>query len=227
MNNKSNKILLISLLPCLLTFIFIVYILFPSIGKYSETIQKIKEKTLAYTETQKQINKLNENKALFNKIQKLKNDLATFDIEIPSESDLAVLLVDLERFAQKNKVKITNFSTKNEKEIDIVLPEKNKTKKHKKKKRKKDQSPVKLSTIPIEITILGYYKDNLNFINSLEKYQRKIIINEITASNFKEDEKNANPRVEMSINFDIYKMEIPEINIETQADNNADDEVKS
>lgn len=206
--DKSKKLLLISLLPILLTLTFILNIVLPAIGNMGKVKEELNTEKTAFLETQKQLDSLKKDRVLSTQIQKLKEKLVNFNVEIPSENNQAVLLVDLEKFAKAFNVKILSVNSDNEKIVDLSVlgQKKDDSGKPENKKKKKEALPVELSSIALEIKVVGYYTDILNFVSILEKYQRKIVINDIMATNFKADSEKIKPRVEMTINCNVYKL---------------------
>ncbi len=208
--DKSKKILIISFIPAVLTLLFIVYILVPSIDKMNTSS----------SELSKAKNSLAENKALLGDLQKkvkynkeledLKTKLADFDVKIPSEHDLPILLYDLERFADISKVKISSFKAEREKKLKIVDPKdekKSKKKSSRKKPAKKEESPYNFSSVPAKVVITGPYLDTLKFVNILENYGRKLVIEDITVSENKKNSKKSKSDIEMQINLKVFKLE--------------------
>ena len=209
--DKSKKILLLSLLPVLLTIIFILYVLVPSIGNFSKVSGELKSEKAAFSMDQNELQALKSNKKLIYDVENLRNELADFDVMVPEEDNLAILLVDLEKFANSFNVKLIAMDSAKEKEIRIAdskkAQDKAKTKRNKKSNKEKGSISAKLIEIPVEIKVLGRYPDVLNFINNLERYQRRITINGISVSNYKKDKDVSKSRVQMDINSVIYKLE--------------------
>jgi len=204
--DRSKKILILSLIPVFLTIIFIVYFVVPTVTKLNDLNKEFKQEKSSYIESKSQLDALNNNGSLFKNIAELKQKLGDFDVKVPAEDDLSVLLIDLEKFAVSFNVKVIGFNSKPETEKEIIDP---------KKKQPKTTTPVRKKpvaspfySISLEISAVGYYKDILNFINTLENYGRKIAINSVKVENYKEDKISSNPRVQMTIDCDIYRFDI-------------------
>ena len=204
--NNSKKLLLLSLLPGLLTVMFILYVLVPAISKIDNTKQNLESEKAAYTDTQNKIDSFKANNRLFNEVQDLKATLADFDIKVPPKDELAIFLYDVEKFAGASKIKVSSVTTKAQNPVEIIDPAKvakeNATANRKKKKT--DVAPANLVEIPMEIMVIGYYPDVINFIKTLEAYQRRVMINGVMVSNFRDDKDKAVPRVQMTIDCSVY-----------------------
>jgi Tfp pilus assembly protein PilO len=210
--SKSQKILLISLLPALLTLIFIMYAVMPALGSLTKAKNELKAEKTSFSETQDKLNTLRENKKLMKRVEELRDKLANFEIQVPLEDDLAILLVDIEKFSNDFNVKVYNIESSPEKPIEIVDPKQEESKDKqpsKKKKKNKDTSeelPINLFKIPLNILVKGNYPSVLSFINAMENYERKITINGIALLNDKKDESGINPKIEMEIDCTVYKL---------------------
>lgn len=210
--SKSQKIILISILPALLTLVFIVYFVAPAIGNMNKLKGELKEEQLAYAETQSKVESLKQDKKLLKKVEELRIKLFNFDTQVPAEDELAILLVDLEKFSKAFNVKVYTLNSGAEKTLEIIDPkeqlseDKTKAKNTRKARKKVEDKPVTLVKIPLEIMVMGYYSDVLNFINTLENYQRKTSIESILVSNYRKDKDNIKPRVELTINCAVYKL---------------------
>lgn len=202
---RSKKIIILSLIPVFLTIIFILYIVVPTVGRLNELNTELKQEKTAYDEDKSQLDELNNNKKLLMSIQKLKEKLGNFDVKVPSEDDLSILLIDLEKFAESFNVKVIALNSRPEIEKVLVDPNKKEEKSTNSVKKKPDPSP--LYSISLEVSAVGYYQDILNFINTLENYERKIAISSVKVENYKEDKETPKPRVQMTINCEIYKFD--------------------
>lgn len=209
--NKAKKTMLITLIPAALTIFFIAKVLFPAIGNYTELREKFNKTETIYKETKASVEELENNKTLLKEMEDLNNQVADFDIQIPSEFQDEFFLIDLGRFSIKTKTNIIALNSKKEKEFAIKNSEDNQNKKSlKKKKRRKKVEEISISPLTIyeksfEIKNLGHYNESLNFVKNLENYQRKFIINEISAQISKNDEKNPNPKIELKIEGSTFK----------------------
>ena len=208
--NKSKKIILISLLPLFLTLAFLLNMLIPSIMKMAKAREELVSERQTYNQTRQQIATLKNDNSIFLAVEELKDKLSDFDIKVPENDESAVLLIDLDKFAAAQGIKIMSIVAKPETPDEIIDPAKKKAEeeaaKNGVKVKKAEILPVSLTEIPVEITVLGYYSDILKFINSLEKYQRQIVINGITATYFPKDKDKPSPHVEMIIECKIYKL---------------------
>lgn len=125
------------------------------------------------------------------------------------------MLVDIENFAINTNNKILGLSASSEKTVEVnyqptenknssVKSTKKKSSKRKKRGNKKEQDPFILQEIPIEIKVLGYYPNIIKFIQKLENYQRKIVIEAVEAKDYNKEANETTPRVEMKINAKIF-----------------------
>ena len=209
---NSKKTILITLLPAVLTLYFISQVLVPAIGNYKDLREKFNETKILYKETQAKIEQLQNNKKLLKETAELNNQVADFDIQIPSEFEDEFFLVDLGKFSIDTQTKILSLNSKKEKAVEIINPndEQNKiSTKNKKKKRKKQEeqpaSPLTIYEKSFEIKTLGNYNQIINFVSILENYQRKFIINGVSAQISKNDETNPNPKIELTIEGSTFK----------------------
>lgn len=204
--NSSKKILLISLIPGILTLVFILYILLPVIGKMDRVKDNLEAEKASYSAIQSKIASFKADKALLNKIQKLKDEIPDFDIKVPPKNELAILLYDTEKFAGGAKVKISSVTTKTPKSVDIIDPKTiaQQNSNTQRKKKKTDDTPAKLIELPLEIVVVGYYPDVLRFIGSIENYQRKVMVNGVSVENYSDDKDKPVPRVQMAIDCSVY-----------------------
>lgn len=209
---NSKKTILISLIPAALTLYFISQVLFPAIGNYNDLREKFNEAKNLYKETQASIEQLQNNKKLLKETEELNNQVADFDIQIPSEFEDEFFLVDLGKFSIDTITTIISLDSKNEKAFEISNPnidqDKSSKKKQKSKRKKKEEQPIYPLTIyekPFEIKTLGHYNQIINFVSCLENYQRKFIINGVSAQISKNDAKNPNPKIELTIEGSTFK----------------------
>lgn len=207
---NSKKIILITLIPAMLTLYFVSQVLFPAIGHYSDLREKFIETKNTYKETQANVKELQNNKKLLKELEELNNQVADFDIQMPSEFEDEFFLVDLGKFSINTATKITALDSKKEKEFAINNLDNDKNKLNKKKRRSKKQeeqptSPLLIYEKPFEIKILGHYNQIISFVSRLENYQRKFIINGVSAQISKDDEKNPNPKIELTIEGSTFK----------------------
>jgi Tfp pilus assembly protein PilO len=211
--NNSKKTILITLIPAVLTLYFISQVLFPAIGNYNALREKFNETKAIYQETQAKIEQLQNNKKLLKETEELNNQVADFDIQMPPEFEDEFFLVDLDKFSITTETKIISLNSKKEKEIEINISngekDKNKTsgKKKKSKKKKAEQQifPLTIYEKPFEIKTQGHYNQVISFVSSLENYQRKFIINGVSAQISKNDDKNPDPKIELTIEGSTFK----------------------
>jgi Tfp pilus assembly protein PilO len=189
-----------------------MYVVVPSIGKLNEANSSLEQEKLNFSQTQDQLISIKNNKKLVQDVEKLKAELADFNVRVPEEDDMAILLVDLNKFASSFNITVKSLNTNSEKSIEIIDPKIQALQAKKKIKRKVSQQilPIQLTEIPIEITVIGFYPDLLNFINAVEHYQRKIAISGVSISDYK-DNKNVTSKVEMVISASIYKITRQEV----------------
>ncbi|HBG49330.1 MAG TPA: hypothetical protein DDW90_07495 [Cyanobacteria bacterium UBA9971] len=208
---NSKKTILITLIPAALTLLFITQVLFPAIQNYNDLRNKFIETKNTYKETQIRVEQLQNNKKILTEIAELNNQVTDFDIQIPSEFEDEYFLVDLGKFSINTATKIIALDSKKEKPFEITNPndDQNKTSQKTKHRRKKqEEQPVYPLTIyekPFEIKTLGHYNKIINFVSCLENYQRKFIINGVSAEISKNDEANPNPKIELKIEGSTFK----------------------
>lgn len=214
--NNSHKILILSFIPALLTIIFAVYVTFPNISHLKSLHSKLESQKDEMAKTQTDLNNLKNNDKLLNELVDMRGKLYDFDVKIPSTDDLAILLVDFDKLAAQNKLKITTFRTKNSKTIDLNPEDPSKSRR--KRSKKSEQPQLKLISIPVETVVVGYYPDVLKFVSNIENYQRKIAVKNVTIRDYQGDKAAATPRVEVTVNYFVYKTEKiqPEITQEKQ-----------
>jgi len=208
---NSKKTILITLIPAALTLLFITQVLFPAIQNYNDLRNKFIETKNTYKETQIRVEQLQNNKKILTEIAELNNQVTDFDIQIPSEFEDEFFLVDLGKFSINTATKIIALDSKTEKAFEINNPndDKNKASKKSKSKRKKQEEqpvyPLIIYEKPFEIKTLGHYNKIINFVSCLENYQRKFIINGVSAEISKNDEANPNPKIELKIEGSTFK----------------------
>jgi len=210
--NNSKKTILITLIPATLTLYFIIQVLFPSIENYNNLRTKYNETKNICKETQVSIEQLTNNKKLLKEMEELNNQISDFNIQIPSEFEDEFFLVDLSKFSMNTATQILALDSKKEKEFAINNSKDDNDKISKKKnrsKRKKQEDqpipPVAVYEKSFEIKTLGDYNRIINFVSLLENYQRKFIINGISAKISKNDESNPNPKIELEIDGSTFK----------------------
>lgn len=205
--NKHKKAILIILLPAVMTLYFIFWILVPSIQNLIELKDKFKQTKATYNQQYAQVQTLKNNKKLIKEIAEINSKVSDFDIQMPSEFQDEFLLVDLSTFSVKTKTKIISLDAKTEKEVKIANSNDDKKKKKRKKgkKEEKSNSPLNILEKPFEFKVLGHYNSTITFVKMLESYQRKFIINGISAQISKNDERNPNPKIELTITGSTYK----------------------
>lgn len=205
--NKSKKIIILSLLPGILTLIFIVCYVFPAIQIMSKSHNTLNTEQDAFNKTQSQLNSANQNNKVFEEVKVLRSQLSDFDIKVPKDDELAILLIDLEKFANSFNVKINSFDSRTAKIVNVEDPTlQTQTKKRSRRETVQPQSPVDLTMIPLEINVTGYYSNILDFINVLQHYQRKIVIKDISITDNKEDKNQIRSRIDVSFNCEVYKL---------------------
>lgn len=228
--DKDKKALLISFIPAFAAIIFLLYVLLPSLMKMQEVKNELNNKENDVSALKTQLLSLEKDQKVIKEVGILRNELNDFDIKVPSEDNLAIFLIDIESFAQKDNIKIISLDAKKTKNVDLSVQADNKAKAgtvNKKSKKKKEILPIALISIPVEIKVVGYYNDIMMFINDVEKYKRATIIEGIEIKDFKDDEKLPQPRIEMSINANIFKVIKQEVPQEVQTSSNENNKVKT
>lgn len=196
-NNK--KTLLILLLPTALTVYFIFWILIPSIQAHND-LQKNYKVTLAdYNNLRTRVDMLKNNKKLLEETKELNRQTSDFYIQLPSEFEDEFLLLDFGKFSKDTGTKIISLNAGAEKEVQIKTEEKSKKKRGRRRKKTAPVLPLNIYEKTFDFTITGYYNKTINFVKTLENYQRKFILNGISAQISKNDEKNPNPKIELII----------------------------
>jgi len=207
--NNLRKIILMSLIPVLLTIFFIVQFTVPSVKEYFNLKKEIKSEKTEIKDIKSNLERLNANKKLVSKLNGLNIELADFDTEFPSTFKDAILLIDLEMFADKTINHIVRVISKPEKTIDIIDPSSPKKKNRRRRRRNNNKEkavpPVTVIEKPFELSTVAYYNQIIDFVTFLEDYQRKIDIQSIYTQVFSEDKDNPNPKVELKIKGNIYK----------------------
>ena len=208
---NSKKTILITLIPTVLTLLFITHVLSPAIQNYNDLRNKFIEIKNTYEETKTSVEQLQNNKKLLTELAELNNKVADFDIQIPPEFEDEFFLVDLGKFSTNTTTKIIALDSKTEKSFEISNPNANpdKTSKKSNSKRKKQEEqpvyPLAIYEKPFEIKTLGHYNKIIDFVSCLENYQRKFIINGVSAEISKNDEANPNPKIELKIEGSTFK----------------------
>lgn len=211
---NSKKTILISLIPAMLTLYFIAQVLYPSVQKYLDSREKFHQGINTYKETMANIEGLKNNKKLLEEMQELNEQASEFDIEIPQEFQDEYFIVDLNKFSLNTSTKIISLSSNKEKEMEISTSSDKKQKSKRKKHHKEEQPllPLSIWEKPFQLKTLGHYSEVISFIDCLEGYQRKFIINGISAQISKNDDKNPNPKIEITIEGSTYRtVKNPEI----------------
>lgn len=208
---KSKSIILISLIPVLITLVFIMYVFLPAFSSMQKLETKVENKQDEIESAKLEISKAKAHKKLMTEIIELENILGDFHLSVPEKHELALFLIDMDRFAQKSGVKIVEIIKKNEGSVTVKDPNAvaSKSKKQSKRRRRKAQEPelpIKLYEIPLDIQVLGYYTDVLKFMDYLESYQRKVIIDGVFAKDFEKDDKTLNPRIRTTLYAKVYRL---------------------
>ncbi|MDD3149782.1 MAG: type 4a pilus biogenesis protein PilO [Candidatus Gastranaerophilales bacterium] len=209
--DESKKLLLISFIPAILSFILIFNLIIPEnleLNKLKDSL-KIQKTELQNLEARLEVAKKNEKE--IKEVNELKEELADFDYRIPYNNETAMLLLDLEKFAQKNKLEVLYFDKKREAQIPIIDPiaaaEKAKEKKSSRRKKEKEIPLAILCEIPLEIRIVGDFPNILEFIGQVEKYQRLMSIDGVLMKDYEKDVFKSASRVEITLNTKIYKFQ--------------------
>ena len=171
--NNLRKIILMSLIPALLTIFFIVQFTMPSVKEYFNLKKEIKSEKAAIKDIKINLEKLNMNKKLVNKLNELNIELAGFDTEFPSTFKDEILLIDLEMFADKTINHIVKVASKPIKNVEIIDSSKPKIKNTGYRKTEKQEIlPVTVIEKPFELSTVAYYNQIIDFVTFLEDYQR-------------------------------------------------------
>jgi len=208
---NSKKTILITLIPAVLTVYFISQVLFPAIENYKDLREKFNETKNTCKEAQAKIEELQNNKKLLKETEELNNQVADFDVQLPSAFQDEFFLVDLGKFSINTATQIIALDSKKEKEFAISNPniDQNKISKNNRRSSRKQEAPpllpLSIYEKPFEIKTLGHYNEIINFVSRLENYQRKFIINGVSAQISKNDEKNPNPKIELTIEGSTFK----------------------
>ena len=201
-----------SLLPAIVTLLFIILFLVPTIGNLNEIKGQLKDEKASFQETQNNLASIKSNKRLEKDVEKLREELADFDVQIPEKDELAVFVVDISKFANNSNVKLLRVSSGSPDDVAIQNPkaaikkENKKARTSKKKKKAGDNLPVSLSNIPVEISVEGNYPYILGFINTLELYQRKVMIESISINKAEKSKKAEGSQVLLSLKGGVYKL---------------------
>ena len=220
---KSKQILLISLIPAILAFAFIFNVLIPSFSKMSEVQNTRNMHKKELKELKNNVEKAKTTREVFDKVSELSAKLVDFGINVPEKQELALFLVDIDKFAQNSGVQIIGLDVKPESEMEIKNPKTEKkvqTKSKRKKKKKTALYPVKLLEIPLEIQVLGPYPNVIKFMDCLEKYERTVITNGVLVKSYEKDDKVKDPRVKIFIDSSVFRAEEQEV--EEPESNNGD-----
>ncbi len=204
--NNLKKLIILSIIPVILTIFFVIKFSIPSVQEHLTLKKSIKAEKTALKNTKNNIKTLKENKKLSAKLNKLNSKLAAFEVEFPDQFKDEILLIDLEKFANKTTNRIIKLESQRGKELKIIDPEEEKL--GKKKRRRKEPAsvpPVKIIEKPFEISTIAYYNEIIDFITFLENYQRKINIEGIYTKVFDDDKDSSNPKVELTIKGYTYK----------------------
>ncbi len=212
---KSQKIVLISFIPAVLTLVFILYVLMPTLGEKGIYNHKLESKREEILIAKQKLEKAKATQELHQKIIELQKELGGFDLRVPEQQELAMFLIDLEKFADRSNVQVVGLDVRPEKVLAIKDPkkeaEKAKNKKRRRKKQQEEELPVKVWEVPIEIKLIGFYPDIIKFMNKAEKYQRLISTSGIIVKDHEKDSQKRFPRVKMTITANIYRMVEQEI----------------
>ncbi len=207
---NKNVVISLSSIPILLTILFCIFMVFPSWGKLNETSDKLKTEENVNKKLVASIKKLKKNKKLTEEINKLKDELKNIDYEVPRRKEQAILLVDLEKFANESKVNITALESKRTKVENLEKEKKGEKKKKSRRARKKKgnkKSRIQLESIYYNLKLTGEYPNIINFLDHLENYQRKSNISSIDLL-ICEDKDTPNldkPKINLDIVFENYK----------------------
>lgn len=201
--NKSQKIILLSLVPAFIAVVFLLYVLVPCFTEFNATKEKLNAKNAEIKILKVKAQQSQENKKLYEEIQKIAIQLGDFDQKVPKNKDIEILLIDLEKFAADSNLKITSMEAKNPVVMDLVDPIKSKSKK-KSSRKSKQIAALSLLKIPTEIEVNGYYPDVIKFVGKLEKYQRLISIDGVSAKNSQKTADKGTSKVTMQISTNIF-----------------------
>ncbi|MFA6989429.1 MAG: type 4a pilus biogenesis protein PilO [Candidatus Gastranaerophilaceae bacterium] len=212
---NSKKIMFLSFIPLALVLVFILYLILPLVNDLNMNKQNIENQKIKLENAKIKIQKAEQDQKLANEIIEMQNKLGIFDLAVPEKKELEILLVDIEKFGTSTGNKILGLTANTEKTVEInTKPKENSDsstkstkesrKTVKKLKNKENQGQFILQEIPIEIKVLGYYPDIIKFIQKLENYQRKIVIEGIEARDYNKDAEQTKPRVEMKINAKVF-----------------------
>jgi Tfp pilus assembly protein PilO len=211
---NSRKILFLSFIPLALVLVFVLYIILPLVNDLNLNNQNVENKKAQLENAKIKLDKAEQDQKLAGEIIEIQNKLGIFDLAVPEKKDLEILLVDVEKFGTETNNKILGLTANDQKPLEITdttkddknssVKSKNKKRKIKKIKNKEQQEPFSLQEIPIEINVLGYYPNIIKFVQKLENYQRKIVIESIEARDYSKDSDQTTPRVEMKINAKVF-----------------------
>lgn len=198
--NKSNKFLLLSFLPVILTVIFVLYVLIPSFDSLKNAKSDFADNSTKLNELKNKVAGAKNNKENLLVIQKLSQKLANFEQQVSEDYDSALLVFDSEKLADLSKVQLLSFSIKDElSEEELPILTKNNSPSSTLPKAKLTE----LVSIPVEINIQGNYLRVIDFIINVESYQRKININTLE---IKRAEKSSKDKIQARLNCSFYKV---------------------
>jgi len=220
MDKNSQKLLIISLLPAFLALLFIMLVVFPAISNLNEIKQNLKTEKDTSNELKEKINTLQKKNAGLKRVQQLRIDLKDFNTRFPIKDDTEIVLYDFQKLAGISGIKITDWkANKDLQTIDINesdLKSKNTSQqsdesKPRKRKNAQEGTTLKISTISVTLNIVGFYDNILNFMEKIENYQRKALIEDISVENYKKISGINNTPVEMIVSFKIFKQNLQEV----------------
>jgi hypothetical protein len=204
--DNSKKTILIMIIPAMLTLYFIARVLFPAIETYRDTKSKFLQTSQTCQQEQAKLDELKDNKILLDELKELNAQVADFEIQTPAEFFDEFFLTDLGKFAINTGTRVISLNSKEEKEFEVKPVEKQKKKnKRSKKTEVKPLNPLSIYQKPFEIKAEAHYNQAIAFVENLEDYQRKFIISGISAQIAKSDEKNPNPKIELTIEGSTFK----------------------
>jgi len=229
MDTNSKKLLIISLLPAFLALLFIMLVVFPAISNLNEIKQNLKTEKDASAEFKEKISALQEKNVDLKRVQQLQIDLKDFDARFPLKDDTEIVLYDFQKIAGATGTKITEWkANKDLQTIDINENElKNKKtsqqsdeSKPRKRKNTQEGTTLKMSTISVTLNVVGFYDNILNFMEKIENYQRKALIEDISVENYKKIPGINHTPVEMIVSFKIFKQNLQEVIPVNSTENN-------
>lgn len=198
--NKSNKILLLSLLPVILTVIFALYVLIPSFDSLDRSKKEFVSQTTLLNELRDKVANAKNNKANLSAINESRLKLADFEQQVSDEYDSALLVFDSEKIAGLSGVRLLSFAIKdeiNEEEQPVILKNDNNADTVKKVKL------TELVSLPVEINVKGNYSSVIEFVKNLESYQRKVNIETLE---IKRADNSSQDKIQAKLNCKFYKV---------------------